>query len=127
MDKTNAHNVNARAIFRETTIHKCQDDFYTIRATIGLSMTGTKRQLLQWLLDHIAVTKSEIWFLGQDEPYTSSLSDLPQAWKPALIITQRKSNVWTIAAFGRLVTTTHTLGTMEFLAGLLPKDPSDLA
>lgn len=113
---------NARAHFNTVRIHNRVDGTYTLLGDATLSLTGTDRQLITWLITHAAITCSEVWFQNEDEPVVNRLPDIPEFWKPALIVTQRHADEWIVNTFGKYFATYDTVNLLLFLVKLLPNE-----
>lgn len=96
-------------------------DAYTLMADANVSIHGTQRQLLDWLMHKVNITKATVKYLGDEQPKTYELDALPKFWQPALQLEQTEPNLWNVTTFGRLFSKLNTTDLILWLAKLLPQ------
>jgi hypothetical protein len=111
-----------RAAFTSIRVIERADGAFSLLGDAKLKLTGSVEQLIIWLLEHIAVTCAEVWFLNDDEPHCSRIQDVPKFWKPVLVITQREGDEWIVTTFGKQFRTFTTADLLMFLTHLLPSN-----
>lgn len=100
-------------------------DAYTLMAYATISVHGTHRQLIEWLMHKVNVTKATVKHLEDAEPKTYEMDNLPKFWEPVLELKQTEPDVWHVTTFGRPLSQLNTADLILWLARLLPQTRED--